>query len=278
MSNERIHPSIASAVSIRVRVFDLSLPLDPASGDALPPEVEYRDHVAGIPHLARLLGVEERQVPDGLGSATEIVRARTHNGTHMDAPWHFYPTSEGDPARTIDQIPLEWCIGPGVVIDCTAVPAGDEIPVAHLKSKLEEIDHTLEPGHIVFIRTDASRHYYDEDYPERHAGMGREGTLWLIERGIRVMGIDAWAWDVPLTGQGERFRAAGATDSSTLWAAHRVGKEHEYVHLEQLGHLAGLPAPTGFTACVFPIKVASGSAGWVRAVALFDEGAGMPWE
>jgi kynurenine formamidase len=149
--------------------------------------------------------------------------------------------------------------------------------VNHLAAKLDEIDHALAPGHIVFIRTDASEHYYEADFPLRHAGMSREGTLWLIERGVRVMGIDAWAWDVPLPIQGHRFKEAGATDPSMLWAAHRVGKDHEYLHLEQLGGLAALPAPTGFTACVFPIKVKSGSAGWVRAVALFPDDEVPPW-
>jgi kynurenine formamidase len=260
-----------------MRVFDLSLPLDPRSGDPLPPTIEYRDHRAGNAHLARLFGLRKDQMPEGLGSATEVIRARAHNGTHLDAPWHYYPTSEGGRARTIDEIPLEWCIGPGVVIDCTGIQPGEEIPVQHLSSKLDEIGHNLAPGHIVFIRTDASKHYYDSDFPLRHAGMSRAGTLWLIEQGVRVMGIDAWGWDVPLPVQARRFRDAGSTDPSMLWAAHRVGKEHEYLHLEQLGGLDALPAPTGFTACVFPIKIRGGSAGWVRAAALFEDGEGSPW-
>jgi kynurenine formamidase len=260
-----------------VRIFDLSLPLDPASGDPLPPTIEYRDHREGIPHLARLLGVGEDQLPDGLGSATETIHTRAHNGTHLDSPWHFFPTSGGTRAKTIDEIPLQWCIAPGVVIDCTSIPSGEEIPVEHLATKLDEIGHVLEPDHIVFIRTDASKHYYEPDFPLRHPGMGRDGTLWLIRHGVRVMGIDAWAWDVPLPIQGQKFRDAGARDRSMLWAAHRVGKDHEYVHLEQLGALDSLPAPTGFTACVFPIKVKGGSAGWVRAVALFPDEEGLPW-
>jgi kynurenine formamidase len=261
-----------------MRIFDLSMPLDPRSGDPLPPEIEYRDHQQGIGHLARLLEVDESQVPDGLGSATEIVRARTHNGTHLDAPWHFYPTCGDRPARTIDQIPLEWCIGPGVIIDCTRIPAGEEIPPSHLETTLARIGHSLEPGHIVFIRTDAARHYYERNFALRQPGMGRDGTLWLIDHGVRVMGIDAWAWDTPLPAQGRRFREAGGTDTSMLWAAHRVGKDHEYVHIEQLGGLDTVPAPTGFTACVFPIKVSGGSAGWVRAVAIFPDEEDRTWE
>jgi kynurenine formamidase len=256
---------------VTVRVYDLSMPLDPTSGDPLPPDIDYRDHRQGAAHLARLLGVEEDDLPDGMGSAIETVRARTHNGTHLDAPWHFFPTSEGRPARTIDEIPLEWCIGPGIVLDCRAVPPGEEIRVGHLQAQLDLIEHRIHPGDIVFVRTDAFRHYHARDYALRQPGMTRESTLWLIEQGVRVMGIDAWSWDVPLSVQGERFRAAGGRDPAALWAAHRVGRDREYVHLEQLGNLGVLPAPKGFTACVFPIKVARASAGWVRAVALFPE-------
>jgi kynurenine formamidase len=254
-----------------MRIYDLSMPMDPDSGDPIPPEIEYKDHDAGVPHLARLLGISEDDVPDGKGSATETVRARTHNGTHLDAPYHYYPTSEGKPAKTIDEIPLEWCVGPGVVLDCTSIPAGQEIPVDHLGKQLDRIGHDLRPRDIVFIRTDAYRRFYEPDYNMSHPGMSKEGTLWLIERGVKVMGIDAWAWDVPLPIQGKRFIAGGRKDPSILWGAHRVGKSHEYLHLEQMGHLDELPRQTGFTACVFPIKVTKASAGWVRAVAIFDD-------
>lgn len=253
-----------------MELYDLSLPLDARSGDPLPPRIEYRDHRQGVHHLARLLGVAEEDVPDDLGSAVEVVTARTHNGTHMDAPWHFYPTSEGKPARTIDQIPLEWCFGPGVVLDFSAFEPGYEIGVEDLEREIARVGCPIEPGTIVLVRTDAYKHYYSPDYPLRHPGMSAEATLALIERGVRVMGIDAWSWDVPLPLQGERFRREGRKDRSKLWAAHRVGRDREYVHLEQMANFDLLPRPFGFKVCVFPIKVKSGSAGWVRAVAIFD--------
>ena len=50
------------------------------------------------------------QLPDGAGPAVEKVAISTHNGTHLDAPYHFHPTMDnGKPAMTIDQVPLEWC-------------------------------------------------------------------------------------------------------------------------------------------------------------------------
>ena len=50
---------------------------------------------------------------------------------------------------------------------------------------------------IVLIRTDVHRHYGEPGYEDMHPGMTREATLWLIEHGIKVMGIDAWGWDRP---------------------------------------------------------------------------------
>lgn len=257
-----------------LRIYDLSLPIDPTSGDPFAPRIEYQDHDAGVQVLARMFGIPPEEVPDGKGSASEIIQAKTHSGTHMDAPFHYFPTSGGAPARTIDQIPLEWCFAPGVVLDCTQVPAGTEITPADLEqalARLARIDYTLQPGNIVLIRTDTDKHYYTKAYKLRQPGMGRDATLWLIQRGIRVMGIDAWAWDVPLEAQGERYRREGRKDPSILWAAHRVGKDHEYFHMEQLGGLDKLPRPHGFTAAVFPIKIPHGSAGWVRAVAIFPD-------
>ena len=65
--------------------------------------------------------------PDGAALAWEAVKTDTHHGTHIDAPWHYGPMSEGKPARTIDQLPLEWFIGPGVRLDLRHKPAGATI-------------------------------------------------------------------------------------------------------------------------------------------------------
>jgi hypothetical protein len=43
----------------------------------------------------------------------------THNSTHVDAPWHYNSTIEGRRAETIEELPLEWFFGPGVVVDFT---------------------------------------------------------------------------------------------------------------------------------------------------------------
>lgn len=254
------------------KFYDLSMPVDPNSGTVHPPMIEYSDHGAGARRMAPLFGVSPSDMPDGMGSAMEVLHLRTHTGAHMDAPYHYYPTTAGMPARRIDEIPLEWCMGPGVVLDFHDRPPGHAIPTSELRDALDRIDHELAPGDIVLVRTDAYRHFREPDFPDSGPGVTAEATRWLIGEGIRVMGIDAWSWDIPLRLQGEAFRRNG--DPEVLWAAHRVGKDLEFCILEQLGHLDALPSSTGFTVCVFPVKVMGAGAGWTRAVAIYEEGSG----
>jgi kynurenine formamidase len=82
------------------------------------------------------------------------------------------------------------------------------------------------------------------------------------------MGIDAWGWDAPLAVQAENARASNRSD--IFQAAHYLGVEKEYCHMERLANLDQLPS-TGFTVCAFPLKVKGGSAGPTRAVAMIDE-------
>ena len=98
--------------------------------------------------------------------------------------------------------------------------------------------------------------------------MGREATLYLLERGVRVTGTDGWSWDAPFVHTREKYLATH--DASLIWEGHKAGREIGYCHIEKLHNLEALPA-TGFTVSCFPVKVRGGSAGWTRAVAIIDE-------
>ncbi|MDP2906516.1 MAG: DNA polymerase/3'-5' exonuclease PolX, partial [Nanoarchaeota archaeon] len=82
----------------------------------------------------------------------EKIVLSTHSGTHLDAPWHYAPVSEGKKAKTIDQIPLEWCYGNGVVLDFRRKKDGALITVKdlekaskkHLIQKLETFKEKTE--------------------------------------------------------------------------------------------------------------------------------------
>src|SRR5262249_6039115 len=104
-----------------VGLVDLSVPIrpdPPEYPDVLRTEIEFESHVQGAEAIRTLFGVEPELLRDGEGWTTEtFLRFGTHNSTHVDAPWPYNSTIQGKPARTIDQLPLEWFYAPGVIIE-----------------------------------------------------------------------------------------------------------------------------------------------------------------
>ena len=86
---------------------DLSVPIqEPLEGElegelakALAAKIDYEDHTQSLPIITRIFGCEPEDLPDGQGWANEMVTLSTHAGTHMDAPWHYFPTCEGEPVQ-----------------------------------------------------------------------------------------------------------------------------------------------------------------------------------
>lgn len=254
------------------RLIDLSTSIE-NSEDPRSEKIRYIGHVEAVEVFAKPRGVSAADLPDGKYCAVENVNLTTHSKTHMDSPWHYGPTSGGKPARTIDEIPLEWCYGDGVVLDFTRKNKGDLISEEDVKQALGKMGYRIKPLDIVLIRTDTSRHIGEPGYENMHPGMSREATLWLIDQGVKVMGIDAWGWDRPFDVMEEEYRN-GIKDR--FWAAHFVGREREYCHLENLVNLEKIPIPFGFKIAVFPVKIKGASAGWVRAVAIIEDERAMP--
>lgn len=252
-----------------VRIIDLSVPLaHQASSEPMPADIHYVTHEGeGREQMERLLGVrrEDLVYSGGLGWAIEEVRAITHTGTHVDAPFHYAPTSEGKPARTIDQVPLEWCFAPGVVLDMRHKAAGQLIDVDDVTAALEAIDYRLRPLDIVLIQTGADKRLGSPDYFAQ-PGLGRESTLWLVEQGVKVIGIDAYTLDRPFADMMADYQRTG--DGRFIWPAHFAGITREYCQIEKLANLDLLPCPHGFYVSCLPVKIERASAAWCRAVAL----------
>ncbi|WP_298291739.1 cyclase family protein [Novosphingobium sp.] len=235
------------------------------------PEITYQSHGDTMPELGHFFpGVTADQTPDGAGfAAAEVIRLTTHNGTHLDAPWHFHPTQDGgERALTIDEIPLEWCFQPGVKLDFRHLPDGHVVTAAEVEAELQRIGHELNPLDIVLVNTAAGMALGDPDYVSRGCGMGYEATLYLTSRGVRVTGTDAWSWDAPFVHTARKVAETG--DTSLIWEGHKAGREIGYCHLEKLHNLEALPA-NGFTVSCFPHKIKGASAGWTRAVAIFED-------
>ncbi len=252
-----------------MRIVDLSAPIrasPPDTPEALRTEIAFSDHQAGAQAIESLLGVPARLLRDGEGWATEELSLGTHNSTHVDAPWHYNSRIAGRRAQTIDELPLEWFLGPGVMLDFSARVDGEVIEADDVRGELERIGHRLAARDIVLIRTGRDAFYDEPDYMVRGPGVSAPTTRWLYEQGVRVMGIDAWGWDAPLHLQAQEARERD--EAGVFWAAHQC--DLPYCQIERLHHLDALPA-TGFSVACFPLRIVGASAGPTRAVALLPD-------
>ena len=255
------------------RYVDLSVPLETGIVSDPPimlPQIEYMTHDQTAEQvMAFFPGLKKADLPGGEGWAVERLSIATHNGTHLDAPYHHHSTmSGGQRAITIDEVPLEWCFNPGVKLDFRHFDDGYVATAADVRAELDRIGHDLQPLDIVVVNTSAGDRYGQPDYLMRGCGMGREATLFLLERGVRVTGTDAWSWDAPFALTAQEY--ARTHDASIIWEGHRASMEIGYCHMEKLTALETLP-PSGFEISCFPYKIKGASAGFTRAVAIFQE-------
>ncbi len=146
------------------------------------------------------------------GPTTRSAWAR-HATTHIDAPWHYGPVSAGAPAQTIDEIPLDRCIGAGVVLDLSHKADDDPITVADMEAALAKTGATLTEQTIVLIRTGRDKLMDTKEFWQTGTGMSAAATEWLLDRGVTVMGIDQWGWDLPFRAQIAKSQRHGRCDA-----------------------------------------------------------------
>jgi kynurenine formamidase len=253
-----------------VTIVDLSAPIENSSQELPEPfrtEIEFSGHAAGAQMCEQMLGVTPDLLRDGEAWATEeIRRLGTHNSTHVDAPWHYNSRIRGERAQTIDELPLEWFLAPGVVIDATAKADGEAIDVPDFEAGLNAAGHTVAPLDIVLVRTGRDTFYSELDYIGRGPAVTAGATRWLFDQGVRVMGIDAWGWDGPLYIQAEAAKEAGKP--GIFWAAHQ--SDLPYSQIERLFNLGALPL-RGFQVACFPLKIVGASAAPARVVAILPD-------
>lgn len=251
-----------------MRIVDLSLTLEPSAAEPIPVQVEYISHEAGADILGKPVGIGRRDFPDGLGLSLELIRLTSHSGTHVDAPRHYGPLCEGKPARTIEELPLEWFFKPGVVLECLGNVDDGPVTVAEIDHALTRACHQLQAGDIVLVHTGADTLWPRRDYFTSFRGISRDATAFLVEAGIKVIGVDSFGFDPPFGAMLKKFQDGGG--AAVLWPAHVYGREREYCQIERLTNLRMLSAPTGFMVACFPVKVAGAGAGWSRVVAIYD--------
>ena len=263
---------------MRQRFIDLSIPIENGVASDPPgaePKIEYVNHRRGGEQLIEFFpGLRTEDLPGREGWAVEHMQLSTHNGTHMDAPWHFHSTQDealeggGRRAMTIDELPLDWCFRPGVKLDFRHFPDGYVATGDDVETELGRIGHTLQPFDIVIVNTRAGALYGQAEYVSAGCGMGREATLYLVERGVKIVGTDGWSWDAPFVHTAKKW--AETNDPSIIWEGHKAGREIGYFQMEKLHNLEAVPA-VGFTMACFPVKIRAASAGFIRAVGILDQ-------
>lgn len=257
-----------------MRIVDLSIAIE----DGLPsdpgpqiPHIKYNRHKDTAEAMKSYFNglISEEDLPEGNAWAIEDLELTSHSGTHLDAPYHYYPTmNNGERAWTIDEVPLDWCIGNGVKVDFSDKPDGYQITAQDLEEYFKKVNYSLKEGDILLLQTGASKHWGTEKFLTAGPGMTAEATKWIINQGVKVMGTDGWSWDIPLPLQAKIFEKE--RDPSIIWEGHRVGKDKAYCHIEKLTNLESLPL-TGYTVSCLPVKIKGASAGWCRAVAFFND-------
>jgi kynurenine formamidase len=258
------------------RFVDLSVAFEdrPTSPAHHRPQIDYTDHDASFEGFSRAFGgVRREHLPEGKAWATEKVTLSTHAGTHMDAPYHYHPTTNhrrvpgGEPAATIDTVPLDRCFRPGVKLDFRHFAAGYVVTPEDIDAELARIGYAIRPLDIVLANTRAGTRHREPDYADSACGFGRAATLHLLEMGVEVVGTDSYSWDPAFAAVAARYRETG--DAALLWEGHKAGRELPYWQMEKLCNLEQLPA-FGFTVACFPVKIHKASAGWTRCVAILD--------
>ncbi len=184
------------------KIIDLSVPTEDSPSEPLPVKVSHEAHRQSVEVIKMFFGCAAcGPARQGLGWANDSVQMGAHAGTHVDAPWHYSPRLRRKPG------PDHRRNAAGVVLRRRR-GAGHEAQTARLRGHDRRSTvragyasgYTLKPLDIVMIQTGADKYWGKAEYFEAGCGMTRASTIWLIEQGIRVMGIDAWGWDQAVLG------------------------------------------------------------------------------
>jgi kynurenine formamidase len=208
------------------KIVDISQPLDNETvvdPEFMRPSIRYVTGKENAKLMCELFpGLKEEDLPGGEGWAIEYIELATHNGTHMDAPYHYNSKdSKGNRMPTIDEMPLDWYFRPGVKLDLRHLDDGYVATAEDVEAELKRIDYELQPMDIVLVNTRAGEMYGSDDYIHSGCGVGREATHYLTERGVRVTGIDGWSWDAPFSATRQRWLES--RDPKIIWEGHYAG-------------------------------------------------------
>jgi kynurenine formamidase len=228
------------------------------------------------------------------GVNAQYIKTSNHIGTHLDAPRHFVTGG-----MTIDEIPLEWLYGPGVIVDLR--DEMDDLAVytpAMIEKRVE-----VKEGDILVLHTGWYRYASlgaaadEERYIHRHPGAHPDMVDWLLKKKIKIWGVDAVSTDHPMDlpigrflgkgtfGHCDRVRALAEQKFGGKAAVDKLFPEEDYqlthnklfihncIHMENLGGQIGAPELQNrrLTIGCFPWKFKGGESAFARVVAFLEE-------
>lgn len=264
-----------------MQIVDLSLPIDDRAFEVHSVNIERTTHKAGVKKFNRLimnktilgrikyaLGariLKKKDLPDEEFLSLEIVHAPVHIGTHLDYSFHYGSRSEGRAAKTADEIPLEYCYQDGVKLDLAYKKPAEIITAADLEAALKKINYSLKPLDIVLLQTGADKLYGGPRYFSDYPGVGTGAIDYLLDRGVKIFGVDTMGIDRPYRFMLKEFLEK--KEAKYFYPAHFYGRKREFIHIERLANLGRLP-PCGFKLSCFPVRIKQTGAAWSRVVAI----------
>jgi kynurenine formamidase len=176
----------------------------------------------------------------------------THSGTHIDAPRHF--SKEG---YYISQIPLDVLVNRGVVLDLHMDELG-KITCDNLEKAARKAG--LEKGDTVIINTGWHHRWEEPDYTTKFPGIVKSGAEWLVESGIKMVGVDWICIDHP-----------SQTDmGDNSWASHGIVLSNNIPVIENIGGEVDMVSGQRVTITALPVKVIQGDGFPIRVIAAIE--------
>lgn len=264
-----------------MKIIDLSLPIDEKAFEVHKVDIERVSHKAGIEKFNRVIMartlkgklqyltgkriLKKADLPDEEFLSLEIVHSPVHIGTHLDYSFHYGSRSEGRPSKTAEEIPLEYCYQNGVKLDLSHKKPDQTITAADIEAALIKINYQLKPLDIVLFYTGSDKLYGGPKYFLDYPGVDISAIDYLLDRGIKIFGVDTMGIDRPYRFMLKEFLEK--KDPKYLYPAHFYGRKREFIHIERLAHLEKIPN-IGFQIICFPVKIKQTGAAWARVVAI----------
>jgi arylformamidase len=176
-----------------------------------------------------------KRMSEGASSNVSKLVLGTHTGTHVDAPRHFF-----DNGVAVESLPLDLLIGRARVIQIHRRGAitREDLAEAGLREDLR-----------VLLKTQNSAFWRDQAFRQEFTHLGESGARYLVEQGVKVVGIDSLSV--------EQFKKPGAP-------AHRALLSEGVIIIEGL-NLADAEAGMYEMYCL-PLPVRGGDGAPARVV------------